>query len=128
MSETDMQTDHDYVMVPDLQGAEKAKAEGNELYKAAKYFEAIEKYSEAIKLNPSSHIYLGNRSAVYLTQQKYNNALEDSIAACKLDPKYGKGYSRQLKCNIAIFMLSEHHFHLFLKISCQYLKISLWVI
>jgi len=102
MSESEMQTDHDYVMVPDLQGAEKAKAEGNELYKAAKYFEAIEKYSEAIKLNPSSHIYLGNRSAVYLTQQKYNNALEDSIAACKLDPKYGKGYSRQLKCNIAM--------------------------
>lgn len=92
----------DYVVVPDIAGAEKAKLEGNELYKNKEYYKALDKYSEAHRLHPTSHIYLGNRAAVCLALEKYTDALHDSQEACKLDNTYIKGYSRQIKCQIAL--------------------------
>jgi len=98
--ETD-QTD-DYVMVPNIKEAEQYKQEGNESYKKKDYNEALIKYTKAIELVPDSHIYLGNRSAVYISLNKYNLALRDASDACTLDNTYIKGYSRQLKCTIAL--------------------------
>lgn len=92
----------DYVVVPDIAGAEKHKAEGNALYKQKEYKKALEKYSEAHRLHPTSHIYLGNRAAVCLALENYTDALWDSREACRLDNTYVKGYSRQIKCNIAL--------------------------
>lgn len=92
----------DYKKNPDKAGAEQAKAEGNEFYKNKKYNDALEKYSEAHMLDPMSPIYLGNRSAVYMALEKFNLSLTDSAESIKLDPTYTKGYSRLIKCNIAL--------------------------
>ena len=52
--------------------------------------------------HPTNPIYLGNRSAVYIAKNQYNLALRDSKEATNLDNTYIKGYSRQIKCNIAL--------------------------
>lgn len=46
--------------------AEKAKAQGNDAYKAGRYMEAISAYSEAIKHNPANPVYISNRAMAYL--------------------------------------------------------------
>ena len=93
-------TPEDFVMVPDIPGAEDAKAAGNELYKSKEYRKALEKYEEAHKLYPTQHTYLGNIAATHLALQNYKEALYASQEACKLDSTYVKGYSRQIKCQI----------------------------
>ena len=90
----------DFVMVPDIPGAEEAKAEGNAFYKTQEYRKALEKYQEAHKLYPTHHTYLGNIAATYLALQNYRDALLASQDACRLDSTYVKGYSRQIKCQI----------------------------
>ena len=110
--------EHDYVLTPDINGAEAAKAKGNELYKAKKFDDALEQYTKAHELYPTNAIYLGNRSAVYIAKNDYSNALRDSQEATKLDSSYIKGYSRQIKCNIAMGNLGAA------KQTCQYVKSS----
>lgn len=113
-------TPEDYVMVPDIPGAEDAKAEGNELYKQKLYRKALEKYQEAHRLYPTQHTYLGNIAATHLALENYKDALYASQEACKLDNTYVKGYSRQIKCQIylgqtaaARSVLNEAEKHMF---------------
>jgi stress-induced-phosphoprotein 1 len=78
-----------------LAEAEALKAEGNK-YLAAKDFDlAIEYYSEAIKLNPNSHVYFSNRSAAYLSQANAKIALKDADMCISMKPDWAKGYSRK---------------------------------
>ena len=96
----DLIEQEDFVMVPDIPGAEEAKAAGNVFYKNQEYRKALEQYQEAHKLYPTHHTYLGNIAATYLALQNYRDALLASQDACKLDSTYVKGYSRQIKCQI----------------------------
>lgn len=50
--------------------AEAAKTKANQLLIEAKYAAAIEKYSEAINLNPQS-LYYSNRAEAYLRWGKF---------------------------------------------------------
>jgi small glutamine-rich tetratricopeptide repeat-containing protein alpha len=69
------------------------KEEGNELVKASKFQEAVQKYNEAIKLNRDP-IYFCNRAAAYCRLEQNDLAIQDCRTALALDPNYAKAYGR----------------------------------
>ncbi|KAJ6558415.1 thioredoxin-domain-containing protein [Mycena vulgaris] len=76
--------------------AEAAKSAGNAFYKEGRYAEAIEKYTAAISLAPTSAALYGNRSIAYLKSipPDLDLALADAQKATEVEPKWGKGYAR----------------------------------
>jgi len=77
----------------EIEQANKLKEEGNELVKASKFTDAIQKYNEAIKLNRDP-IYFCNRAAAYCRLDQNDLAIQDCRTALALDPKYAKAYGR----------------------------------
>ena len=74
--------------------AEAKKNEGNTLFKAGKFSEAIAKYNEATEIDPSMHTAFSNCAACH---EKLGNfkAMEEASAACiNADPNFIKGYFR----------------------------------
>jgi stress-induced-phosphoprotein 1 len=53
------------------------KEEGNGLYKAKKFEEALAAYDEAISIDPTSMTFLLNKAAVYFTMKKYDECIEE---------------------------------------------------
>ena len=78
----------------DSVAAEKAKAQGNEAFKAKKFDAAIEAYTQAINLDGGQAAFYGNRSAAHLGRGTYAEALADAEQCVRLDPAYLKGYHR----------------------------------
>ncbi|KAH9898940.1 hypothetical protein F4778DRAFT_741659 [Xylariomycetidae sp. FL2044] len=70
--------------------AEGFKAAGNKYFKEKDYTNAILQYTKAIELLPESATYLGNRAAAYMSDKKYEAALEDCSRAVDLDPTNNK--------------------------------------
>merc|ERR1712018_117646 len=87
--------------------AEERKEEGNQLYKAKKYVEALQKYSQAIELCPENPAYYGNRAACHMMLSQYTKALDDAKTAVGLDSNFVKGYVRIAKCCIALGEISS---------------------
>ena len=85
-----------------FRSAEERKEEGNQLYKAKKYVEALQKYTQAIELCPENPAYYGNRAACHMMLSQYNKALDDAKTAVGLDANFVKGYVRIAKCCIAL--------------------------
>jgi chaperonin cofactor prefoldin len=54
----------------------------------------VECYSEAIRLDPSNHVYYSNRSAAYGAVNKWQQAEQDAKECVKINPKFAKGYHR----------------------------------
>lgn len=71
------------------------KAEGNKAFTAKDYPTAIEKFTEAIALDPENHILFSNRSAVYSAQAEYQKALEDAEKSISIKPDWSKGHLRK---------------------------------
>ncbi|KAG0238867.1 Serine/threonine-protein phosphatase 5 [Actinomortierella wolfii] len=71
------------------------KEEANKLFANKKYEEAIEKYTEAIELNPNVAAYYANRAFCNTKLENYGLAIEDGDKAIEVDPKYAKGYYRR---------------------------------
>jgi small glutamine-rich tetratricopeptide repeat-containing protein alpha len=76
-----------------IKKANALKEEGNECVKASKFNDAIEKYTEAIKLNRDP-VYFCNRAAAYCRLEKFDLAIEDCRSALELDENYAKAYGR----------------------------------
>ncbi|KAF8065916.1 RBM39 [Scenedesmus sp. PABB004] len=57
--------------------AERAKARGNEAFKAGRYAEAAKAYSEALGLHPGNAVYANNRAMAYLKMFNFEAAEAD---------------------------------------------------
>eukprot|EP00931_Biecheleriopsis_adriatica_P021375 TRINITY_DN1398_c0_g1_i1.p1 TRINITY_DN1398_c0_g1~~TRINITY_DN1398_c0_g1_i1.p1 ORF type:complete len:813 (-),score=203.93 TRINITY_DN1398_c0_g1_i1:152-2554(-) len=75
------------------QAAER-KAAGNACFAKADWAGAIAEFTEAIKLDPTDHVFFSNRSAAYLNLGQSKEAVEDAKKCVQLSPKWAKGYSR----------------------------------
>ena len=75
--------------------AQQFKAQGNEAFKQERNEDAINLYTQAIELDPDTHVYYSNRSAAYLkVGGSKSKALKDAECCVKLRPDWPKGYSR----------------------------------
>lgn len=58
-----------------LDKAAEFKAKGNDAFKAQKWEEAIQFFSQAIECNPNDHVFWSNRSGSYCNIGQYQQAL-----------------------------------------------------
>lgn len=70
------------------------KDEGNKFFLRREYDIAILYFSKAIDNDDTDKIFFSNRSACYLAQGNYKNALNDSLKCIEIDSYYPKGYYR----------------------------------
>ena len=62
------------------------------LYDAKDYKEAVETYSEVIRLNPKHYVAYNNRGNTYKRLNQYDKALADYSQAIYINPKYAEAY------------------------------------
>jgi len=86
--------------------AEQENARGNELFQAANFPAALDKYSEAIRRNPRIAEYYSNRSATYLKLMEPMRALADANQSLDLDRSVVSLWAR--KGNIHLLMKEYH--------------------
>lgn len=78
----------------DTARAMELKQEGNALLKEGNLQGAMDKYTEAISVDPSQSQFYCNRAAVYTKLGDHNKAIEDCEKAISLTPTYANAYSR----------------------------------
>jgi len=74
--------------------ADKKKNEGNQAFKNQDYDLAIKLYTEAINIDPSSHVYFSNRSAAFSGKGEFEKAISDGQECIRLNVNFVKGYHR----------------------------------
>jgi len=77
--------------------AEKHKQAGNAQMSAKKYDEAIDSYTKAIELDPSTPVFYSNRAAAYSSKGdnlSHMSAIADAEKAIEVDPSFIKAYHR----------------------------------
>ncbi|KAG9085125.1 Hsp90 cochaperone, partial [Ceratobasidium sp. 392] len=89
----------------DPEQAAKAREEGNTLFKAGDFAGSVKSYTEAIKRDPADPRGYNNRAAAYTKLVALPEALKDTEAAIKADPKFVKAYIR--KSNV-LFSMREY--------------------
>merc|ERR1711963_60287 len=85
---------------PELAEVEKQK--GNELFKAGDFANAVKRYSEAIKRNPTDPKIYSNRAACFTKLMSLDLALKDCDMCIELDPTFIKAYLRKAKAHQAM--------------------------
>ncbi|KAG9091762.1 Hsp90 cochaperone [Ceratobasidium sp. 370] len=89
--------------------AAKAREEGNAQFKAGDFAASVKSYTESIKRDPADPRGYNNRAAAYTKLAALPEALKDTDAAIKADPKFGfyavKAYIR--KSNV-LFSMREY--------------------
>lgn len=74
--------------------ADAKKNEGNNAFKVQDYLTAVARYTEAIEIDATNHVYFSNRSAAYSGWGKFQEAADDAAECVRLNPKFVKGYHR----------------------------------
>ncbi|XP_076974709.1 mitochondrial import receptor subunit TOM70 isoform X3 [Tamandua tetradactyla] len=87
-----------------LDRAQTAKNKGNKYFKAGKYEQAIQCYTEAISLCPTEKnidlsTFYQNRAAAFEQLQKWKEVAQDCTKAVELNPKYVKALFRRAKAH-----------------------------
>ncbi|KFY25987.1 hypothetical protein V493_04326 [Pseudogymnoascus sp. VKM F-4281 (FW-2241)] len=75
--------------------ADELKALGNKAIAEKNFDEAVEKFTEAIAIEPTNHIFFSNRSAAYASKKDYEHALEDANKVTEIKPDWAKGWGRK---------------------------------
>ncbi|KAG6419428.1 hypothetical protein SASPL_121650 [Salvia splendens] len=70
--------------------AEEFKVQANEAFKAHKYSQAIDLYTQAIEVNNDNAVYWANRAFAHAKLEEYGSAIQDATSAIEIDPKYSK--------------------------------------
>ncbi|NXL54713.1 TTC31 protein, partial [Podilymbus podiceps] len=70
---------------------------GNEAAQKGRYAEAVQAFTEAVKLNPREYRLFGNRSYCYEKLRRYEEALGDAQVSLGLQPGWLKGFFRKGK-------------------------------
>ncbi|CAN6331046.1 unnamed protein product [Urochloa humidicola] len=91
----------------DVQKAEDLKLKANEAFKANKFSQAIELYSQAIEVNGSNAVYWANRAFAHTKLEEYGSAVQDATKAIEIDPRYSKGYYRRGAAYLAMGKFKE---------------------
>ncbi|KAK8913749.1 Serine/threonine-protein phosphatase 5 [Platanthera zijinensis] len=78
-----------------IEKAEEIKILANEAFKANKFSQSIDLYSEAINLNGHNAVYWANRAFAHTKLEEYGCAVQDATKAIEINPKYSKGYYRR---------------------------------
>ena len=87
--------------------AEEAKAAGNAAFKAGKFQEAIEAYSEAIAIDGSQPAFYSNRAMCQMKLENFAAARDDGKKASEVDPSFGKGYLRAAQASVRLAEFDE---------------------
>ena len=91
---------------------EKAREEGNALFKKNDWPGAVAKYSEAIKRNEQDYKSYSNRAACYLKLMALNEALKDAEKCIEIEPTFSK--SREdlniTRCYSLVLLTSYYEF------------------
>ncbi|NXI90993.1 TTC31 protein, partial [Psophia crepitans] len=70
---------------------------GNKAAQKGHYAEAVQAFTEAVKLTPGEHRLFGNRSYCYEKLRRYEEALRDAQVSLRLRPGWPKGFFRKGK-------------------------------
>ena len=79
----------------DSQFAEGYRQMGNEAFAAGRYEEAMDAYTQALKLDPNSAKLYSNRSGALAALGRYDSALADAERCVTLLPDWAKGHTRK---------------------------------
>jgi stress-induced-phosphoprotein 1 len=75
--------------------ADALKAEGNKLFAEKKFDEAIDKFTQAIEIEPTNHVLYSNRSGAYASKKDWEHAFEDAKKVTEIKPDWSKGWGRK---------------------------------
>ncbi|KAI5298280.1 ubiquitin-protein transferase activating protein, partial [Ascosphaera pollenicola] len=75
--------------------ADALKAEGNKAFAAKDFQTAVEKFTEAIALDPTNHVLYSNRSGAYASLRDFQKALEDAEKVTEIKADWPKGWGRK---------------------------------
>lgn len=75
--------------------ADELKALGNKAIAEKNFDEAIDKFTQAIEIEPTNHILYSNRSAAYASKREYKAALADAEKVTEIKPDWAKGWGRK---------------------------------
>jgi stress-induced-phosphoprotein 1 len=64
--------------------AKQKKEEGNTLYQKKEFEKALAAYDEAIAIDPTNMTFVSNKAAVYFTQKKYDECIEECEKALEV--------------------------------------------
>ena len=78
------------IIMVDKSAAKKAMNAANVDFKAKNFSGALEKYSEAIKLDPEESTYPSNRANVHLKLKQWKDAEADATTALRMKPNHAK--------------------------------------
>lgn len=84
-----------------VQKLDRMKEEGNAHFKAGRYQQAVDVYSQALEVDPGNKMtnskILHNRALSEIHLKKYNEAVADAEKALELDPSYTKARKTKAK-------------------------------
>ncbi|KAL0301392.1 UNVERIFIED_CONTAM: Serine/threonine-protein phosphatase 5 [Sesamum radiatum] len=71
---------------------EEFKLLANEAFKAHKYSQAIDLYTQAIEVHNNNAVYWANRAFAHTKLEEYGSAIQDATKAIEIDPRRGAAY------------------------------------
>ena len=83
--------------------AEELKNQGNKAFQAKDYDAAIELFSKAIEIDPSSFVLWSNRSAAKAAKRQYAPALEDAEKVCLSLFMIDFDFDNDVNQNVSVF-------------------------